>query len=156
MPISIADAININPADYPASFTLFEALESYLPPPLPLRPATRFARCLHRTGEAKTLREAGRIMGLNDQTIYNATSRKAGRKLKKIVEGLFRKDMGRNALLNIVRMSEQIENLAVAMRANEWLAAFSGIAVDRSEKVKISTSGQFVGLTINLGCQTEK
>ena len=84
-------------------------------------------------------REAAGVAGISERNLYRFRSSNKGKALITNLRNLFQKDAGWQAFLRILALARQDKNLAVAMRANEWLAAINGFTPPT--KVEVSQSG---------------
>lgn len=118
----------LNPAQYPLSTALYEALNSWKPGKSRVRPATIAAACVLVTGEETTGRAAAQATGVTERTFYRFRSGNTGKILFAKLTRMHRENAGQCAIWRIIQLSEQDDNPAVSMWASEWLANFAGVA----------------------------
>ncbi|KEJ90305.1 hypothetical protein DSW25_06205 [Sulfitobacter donghicola DSW-25 = KCTC 12864 = JCM 14565] len=105
---------------------MFEALNGWKPAESRTRPATIAAACVSVTGEETTGRAAAKAAGITERSFYRFRSSRHGQQIFAKLTKMQRKGAGHKAILRMIELSEQDENLSVAMRASVWLARFAG------------------------------
>lgn len=100
-----------------------------------------FALCLHVTGEAKTWREAAVLAGVQENSIYAVRCRPAYKKLEDCLTSTFENGEELRVVSRLFKLSQQNENLNVAMRASVELLKISGMYPDQSASLGDGSSG---------------
>lgn len=136
------------PDKYPATFALFEAVQGTATAGKRIKPANKFALCLTITGEEGTTRAAAKATASREQVIYNLRSSEHGKKFIKEAERAFLKGEGTKAVGRIVKISRQDENLAQAMRANEWLTGVNGLSPTKKHEIAQTGGAPQIGMMV--------
>lgn len=132
--------IFLYPAEYPLSIGLFEALSGWKPAGSRVRMTTISAVCVLVTGEEATGRAAAKAAGITERTFYRFRSGKHGQQTFAKLTKMHRKGAGHKVILRMIELSQQANNLPVAMRASEWLANFAGYAPKSRVQSRVSVA----------------
>ena len=134
---------------FPAATALFEVALQAKQPGNRMSSATIAALCLLATGEVRTAREAASQAGVTEANLCRNRRSKHGVLLEREITRLFQKNAGRRAFARIAQLSEQHENLSVAMRASEWVAGVNGLTVEQRQTIEhVGSASPSIGMMV--------